>query len=374
MIHYQGGQPASGRSRDALERFERVVGDFVDRLGNLGALAAISVPGAGLITITAGHSDLEQTRSVQPDDIYQVGSQSKTAVAIALLLMSRDGLLDLDDPVHRYLDLPIDRRITVRNLLMNSSGIGECTVGGGPRFDMRLEYSPRDLIALALPQGQLFEPGSRFDYCNTGWIVAALVIEAISGKPYGEVCDERIVRPLGLRNTAFGMRVPSGEPMRCYGRLALVSETIDMTEHLSWAYGAGDGISSAHDILAFYGSLLRPDSPIGVSLNDLAGTTLKPVAVPFFPMSLGTEYGLGLERRAWAGREVWGHPGSTGSCRTSTWIDAGLGVGVATAVTHLWDPAGPPDDLRYPRAQLFAMALDTAYALTADEALLAVAV
>ncbi|MDZ3833609.1 MAG: serine hydrolase domain-containing protein [Sphingopyxis sp.] len=373
MIHFDSVEPRSERSRDALERFERVVSDFVERLGNLGALAAISVRGAGQVTVTAGHSDLEKTRAVQPDDIYQVGSQSKTAVAMALLLMSRDGLLDLDDPVHRFVDLPIDRRITVRNLLMNSSGIGECTVGGGPRFDMRLEYTPRDLVALALPQGQLFEPGSRFDYCNTGWIVAAMVIEAISGQPYGEVCDERIVRPLGLRNTAFGMRMPDGEPMRGYARLPLVPETIDMTPHLSWAYGAGDGVSNAADILAFYGSLLRPDSPAGVTLDDLAGHTLKPVAVPFFPMSLGTEYGLGLERRAWAGREVWGHPGSTGSCRTSTWIDAGLGVGVATAVTHLWDPAGPPDDLRYPRAQLFAMALDTAYALAADEDMLAVA-
>jgi hypothetical protein len=83
-------------------------------------------------------------------------------------------------------------------------------------------------------------------------------------------------------------------------------------------------------------------------------------------MSLGTEYGLGIERRAWAGSDVWGHPGSTLGARTSTWIDPERRVAVATAATtHVGQP-GPGDDIRYPRAQLFATALNTAYALAAD--------
>lgn len=356
----------NGQASDAIERLQRVVSDFVDSLGNLGALVVVDVEGAGRISLTAGHSDLERTRAVHAGDLYQIGSQSKTVTAMALLLMSRDGLLDLDDPVVSHLELPIDARITVRHLLMNSSGLGEYT---WPLFsvrpDPRISYAPRDLVALALPQGQVFEPGDRFDYCNTGWVIAALVIEALSGKPYRQVVNERIVMPLGLNSAGFGGSVPKGELMRCYMSLPVASRPIDTTTCLSWAFGAGDGIASANDIMTIYKSLTNPRSPLGVSMDDVAAETKRPGVEPVFPMSLGAEYGLGLERRAWAGREVWGHPGSTLACRSSTWVDAGRGIAVATCVTGHIELPGYSDELRYPRAQLFSMALNTAYTLAA---------
>jgi D-alanyl-D-alanine carboxypeptidase len=364
MTQHKDFTPANAIATDALNRCERVVTDFVATLGNLGALVAVDVEGVGRVTFTAGHSDLAKSRLVQPGDIYQIGSQSKTITAMILVLMARDDLLDLDDPVHRYLDLPIDRRITVRHLLMNASGLGEYTMGMyGPRLDPRITYAPRDLVALALPQGQLFEPGARFDYCNTGWVIAAMAIEAIGGKSYAEMAAERIVSPLELKRSGFGGKLPGGALMHCYMDLPVAPETIDTTHCLSWAFGAGDGLCSAADIMAIYGSLLDPESPLGITLDDLSRETARPCDQPFFQMSHGTVYGLGLERRAWAGSEVWGHPGSTGGCRTSTWIDAAAGVVVATAVTDHLKPGAIEGDLRYPRAQLFAMALATAYAL-----------
>jgi D-alanyl-D-alanine carboxypeptidase len=358
---------STSRAGDAVDRLARVVNDFVESLGNLGALVVVDVDGVGRVSCTAGHSNLDRTRAVHADDLYQIGSQSKTITALTLVLMAREGLLDLDDPVVSHVELPIDRRITVRHLLMNSSGLGEYT---WPLFsvrpDPRISHAPRDLIALALPQGQVFEPGDRFDYCNTGWVIAAMIIEALSGQPYGKVVNERIVMPLGLNATSFGGIVPRGELMQCYMSLPVASHPVETTTSLSWAFGAGDGIASANDILTIYKSLTNSRSPLGISLEELAAQTKKPGPNPVFPMSLGTEYGLGLERRAWAGREVWGHPGSTLACRSSTWIDAGRGVAVATCVTAHVALPGPPDDLRYPRAQLFSMALNTAYALAAN--------
>ena len=366
MPQILGFQTKSGLAAGALDRFERVVCDFVDVLGNLGALVAIDVDGVGRVTFTAGHSNLEKSRAVGPGDAFQIGSQSKTVTAMALVLLAREGLVELEDPVLKYLDLPIDRRIKIRHLLMNSSGLGEFTYGFGARFDMCMKIAPRDLVALALPQGQIFEPGERFDYCNTGWVIAAMVIEAVTGRSYGEVVADRIASPLGLEDTGFGGMVPTAEPMRGYMTPPTSPDPVDMTTCLSWAFGAGDGIATAPDILTLYGSLVRKDSALGISLGELVTETKKPSADPYFSMSLGTEYGLGLERRAWAGREVWGHPGSTLSTRSSTWIDAGLGVAVATCVTTNVARGTTGDDIRYPRAQLFAMALNTAYALAAD--------
>lgn len=366
MLHLSMPSATSNCGEDCLNRLDHVLADLVGPLGNLGALVAIDVDGVGRAILTAGHSNLDKSREVGPDDFYRIGSQSKTVLAMTLLSMAHEGLVDLDKAVRHYLDLPIDPRITVRHLLMNASGMGEYTFPiFSARYDPRISYSPRDLIALALPQGQIFEPGDRFDYCNTGWVVAALVIETLTGKDYGDVIADRVVAPLGLKATAFGGKSPSGEPMRCYTSVSVTEEPVETTNCLSWAYGAGDGIASASDILAIYQSLTRERSPVGVSLQEMTKETKQPSANPYYPMSIGAEYGLGLELRAWAGSRVWGHPGSTVSCRSSTWIDPERGVAIATCVTGHIRVGTAGDDIRYPRAQLFSMALNTAYALAA---------
>ena len=363
MIHAPDLTPTVA-SIDTLARLDRVVRHFVEGLRNLGALVAIDVDGVGRVSITAGHSDLERTRAVTPSDLYQVGSQTKTLNALTTFLLARDGLIDLDAPVRGTLDLPIDARITARDLLMNRSGLGESTSGQLTRqLDPRIPTTPRDLLALALPQGQIFPPGERFDYCNTGWIVTGMLIEKASGMSFGDAVAKRVLEPLGLTSSGFGGNFPRGEPMRCYLTMPIAPEPIEMTRHVSWIWGGGDGVSSAGDMLAIFQSLVRPDSPLGVSLHDLTAVTAKPSAKPHFAMSLGGEYGLGIERRAWAGADVWGHPGSTGSTRSSTWIDAERRVAVATCVTGNVDMFDTDEDVRYPREQLFAMALNAAYAL-----------
>jgi D-alanyl-D-alanine carboxypeptidase len=284
---------------------------------------------------------------------------------MTLLSMFKAKEIDLDVSVRHYLDLPIDPRITLRQLIMNTSGLGETIFAMPPaRFNPLLEISPRDLVALALPQGQVFEPGHHFDYCNTGWVIAALAIEAVCAQPYGQVIERKILRPLGLTNTCFGGRAPTERMLHGYLSSPATSRWVDTAGCLSWAFGAGDGVASLDDILDLYASLARSGSCIGIELGDLNAITAKPSASPVFSLSIGAEYGLGIERRAWAGSEVWGHPGSTYSYLSGTWLDAARGVAVATCVTRAIEfPPGMDSELRYPRAQLFAMALNTAYAL-----------
>jgi D-alanyl-D-alanine carboxypeptidase len=352
---------------DAIARLQRVLDDYVHALGNLGAIAGIDIPGTNGIRLAAGHADIGATVPALSSHLFQIGSQSKTVMAMTMLQLERSGLLDLDDPVVKYVELPIDQRITIRHLLMNSSGLGEYTFAFQlGRYDPRIRYMPRDLVGMALPQGQIFEPGARFDYCNTGWVIAAMVMEAVTGHAYDEIIRERVLAPLDLSDTWFGGHAPKGRMLSGYITSPALSGPTDSSDCLSWAFGAGDGVSSLDNTLALFGSLIRPDNPTGISLANLTGRTGKPSANPHFAMSIGTEYGLGLERRAWAGREVWGHPGSTYSYMTSTWIDAGLGLSVATCVTRVASVTATDLELRYPRAQLFAMILNTAYVLAND--------
>ncbi|RJF90237.1 serine hydrolase domain-containing protein [Sphingomonas cavernae] len=353
---------------DAVQRLNNLANYHVDVLKNVGVSIGIDLPGSERIYVTAGHADRHGTTPVKKDHLFQIGSQSKTAVAMTLLLLERSGAVSLDDAVLDHVDLPIDRRITIRHLLMNASGLGEFTSAFVQRqLDPHITYAPRDLVAMALPQGQIFEPGDRFDYSNTGWVVAALAIEAVTGERYGDVIRRLILDPLQLKNTWFGGGAPTDRMMRGYIQSPVKSEPIDSSECLSWAYGAGDGVSNVDDMLDLFGALIKPDSNIGINLSDLTRQTAKHCDKPYFSLSFGTEYGLGVERRAWAGQEVWGHPGSTFSYVTSTWIDAAAKVVVTTCVTRNVSIDETDTALRYPREQLFAMTLNTAYAVAQQQ-------
>jgi D-alanyl-D-alanine carboxypeptidase len=249
-------------------------------------------------------------------------------------------------------------------LITNTSGLGEYTAAAiNTVFDPRREYAPRDLVALALPQGQIFDPGAYFDYCNTGWVIAAMIIEKVRHTPYHDVIEQLILTPLGMAKTFFGMSRSFDGMMRGYIQSHATPEPIESSGALSWAYGAGDGISTLDDMLAFYGSFVRADSQIGVSLDELGSTVGKPSSKPHFELSIGALYGLGLEKRAWAGCEVWGHPGGTLAYSTATWVDPKARATVTTCISRVARVGATDADIRYPRAQLFAMALNTAYDL-----------
>jgi D-alanyl-D-alanine carboxypeptidase len=116
-------------------------------------------------------------------------------------------------------------------------------------------------------------------------------------------------------------------------------------------------------MIFFYGSLIDPGSPMAVSIADLSEQTGKGVEDAYFFLRIGVEYGLGIEKRFWAGQEVWGHPGSTMAYATSSWVDPAARATVTTCVTRNLRVGATDADLRHPRAQLFAMSLATAYAL-----------
>jgi D-alanyl-D-alanine carboxypeptidase len=360
--------PVSAVEQDATDRLQHVLDDLVGTLGNLAALVGIEVHGRRRRYFSAGYADLQQTERATEKHLFQIGSQTKTVVAVALLLLERQGLIQLDSRVDHYLDLPIDRRITVRHLLMNTSGLGEYSMAIPPeRLDPRLPLEPRDLVALALPQGQVFEPGARFDYSNTGWVIAAMLIEKVAARPYAKVVRDAIGRPLGLRDTYIGAEAPTNRMIHGYLRSGATSEFIDIAGTYHWAFGAGDAVSNLDDMLELFGALATESTRIGVGLTDLTASVVKPSDTPYYPLSLGAQYGLGIERRAWAGAEVWGHPGSTIACSSGSWCDIARGVTITSCVTHaVTMPIAADFDIRYPRAQLFSMALNTAYTLASE--------
>jgi len=140
-----------------------------------------------------------------PDVKFRLGSLTKQFTATLVLLLQQDGRLKIDDPVSKYLpESPKTwEKITLANLLGHTSGI--------PNFTNLKEFgvwrmSPHDLkeeLAFFSDKPLEFEPGSKFEYSNSNYEVLGAVIEKVSGKSYGEMLQERIFEPLGMKESGL---------------------------------------------------------------------------------------------------------------------------------------------------------------------------
>ncbi|MER7177816.1 serine hydrolase domain-containing protein [Streptomyces mesophilus] len=294
----------------------------------LDAAVAAGVPGAtarvddkyGVWKATSGLGDLTTGAPRGGHDRYRVGSVTKTFVATVLLQLQGEDRIDLDDPVERWLPGLVRgegydaRRITVRHLLNHTSGIFDFledrrfadTYLDEDFLDHRYDsFTPEQLVATGVRNKARFDPGEGWDYSNTNYVLAALIIEEVTGRSYGEEIRRRIIKPLGLRATS----VPGTEPTlpepssRAYATLGSPDGTLhDVTElNPSGSFGSGEMISDSRDLTRFYSALLRGRLLPREQLAEM---------MPTVPARPGADYGLGLQRwRTSCGTPVWGHGG-----------------------------------------------------------------
>ena len=165
----------------------------------------------------SGVSDLSSGEQVRQDNRFYVASTGKTILAATLVQMAGDGLLGLDDPIHRWLPLAITDRIpsseqmSVRMLLNHTTGIYDFQ-NDGEEWDNDFflvsgpdrQWTQADALPYFLDKPLHFEPGNDYSYSNSNYILAALVIEAVSGQPVQHAIRQRIIDPLGLTHTLHG--------------------------------------------------------------------------------------------------------------------------------------------------------------------------
>ncbi|MER6672940.1 serine hydrolase domain-containing protein [Streptomyces sp. NPDC000983] len=273
---------------------------------------------------TTGVGDLRTDTPRSTHDRYRVGSITKTFVATVLLQLEAEGRLSLDDTVDTWLPGLVrghghdGRAITVRRLLNHTSGIYNYTdddtfvstyMAADQFFEHRYDtLDPRDLVAVAMTHEPVFAPGASWSYSNTNYVLAGLVVEKVTGHPYGDEIRDRILRPLGMRATSVpGTRVTvPGPSSRAYSKLAptTTGPTYDVTRiSPTLAYAAGEMISDSADLNRFYTALLGGRLLPAEQLKEMK-TTVKVEGVP------NAGYGLGLiERELSCGTTVWGHGG-----------------------------------------------------------------
>lgn len=312
VIGCQAGGPTAPDTLDEaalVARLEERVPELMHRY---------SVPGVSIMVITQGepiwagafgHADLERERRLTTDMPVMAHSISKSVTAWGVMKLVQDGRIRLDDPVRDYIrvahvpDSPYDDPgVTVRRLLSHSAGLPLGVIG--------VHYAPGEPIPpLSDLLGDLAlvsEPGTAFDYSNSGFGVLALLIQEVTGRNFAEYMETEVLRPLGMVGSSFAWRedfgaVPTGYDLR--GRPVPV--------YLVPNQASGGMFTTLDDLGRFASIAARGlESPVGQPVLDVASMAeLYAAQVPISGLFrfVSPAYGLGhfVEPRPDGSVAVW---------------------------------------------------------------------
>jgi CubicO group peptidase (beta-lactamase class C family) len=264
---------------------------------------------------------------------FQIASVSKNFAATLVLMLAEDGVLDLHEPVRRWLPEapPAWPDIALHHLISNSSGIGHWTQAGiDPSALDTKDQTLRTLLQAPL----LFEPGTRFSYSSPAFLAASVVVERITGASFGQLLSERILRPLELMSTASGTAprdVATGHH----------NGTPQPAWDLSVMTGAGNMWSTADDLLTYAHALASGRLVSERSLRLMRtqhATMAEPDATPDGRLVV-TGYGYGHWLGTFDGRPAYLHTGDNPGYKSILgWLPDGVTiVGLSNEDTIEWE-------------------------------------
>ncbi|MFI9275978.1 serine hydrolase domain-containing protein [Kitasatospora sp. NPDC052896] len=318
---------AADHDRGGYQGLQSALDQAISGAGLPGAMAEVKNGGSTWFG-QAGTADLASSQKLDPQDRFRIGSTTKTFVATVLLQLEAEHKLNLDDSVEQWLPGLVDgngydgSKITIRQLLDHTSGIANFATSdsvehdfNGPaflqhRFD---SFTPRQLVELAISVKPSFAPGTGWEYSDTNYVLAGMIVERVTGRSLSQEITDRFVKPLHLRNTYE----PTGDDTRIHGphgrfysKLGILDDATapfyDVTElNPSWGYGSGDMISTVGDLNTFFQALLK-----GLLLPPAQMDEMFVMQDPGTKWIPATHYGLGIASVDLSCGKVWGMGGA----------------------------------------------------------------
>jgi CubicO group peptidase (beta-lactamase class C family) len=279
-----------------------------------GCAAAVEMPGRESWTAAYGMADLEHDVPNTPTTVFEIGSVSKQFTAAAVLLLVERGQVSLDDDVRKYLpEIPTYQRpITVKQLLNHTSGLRDWgsveSIAGWPRTTR--EYTHAHVLEILSRQHSLnYAPGDAWSYTNSGYNLAAILVERVSGTTLQAFCRKEFFEPLGMALTQWRDNFRRIVPNRAIAYSKLGNEwRQDMP--FEDIYGNGGLLSTVGDLLKWNTNMAS-----GKLHPALFASMQKPSTLTD-GRSIG--YGLGLFLQDFEGQAEVGHSGSTAGY--SAWV------------------------------------------------------
>ncbi len=251
-----------------------------------------------------GLANLETKKPATPQMRYSIGSISKQFTAAAVLMLAEEGKLSLDDKVVRWLpELTRAREVTILQLLSMTSGYQDYWPQDYVMPPMLQPVTAREIIDQWAKKPLDFDPGSRWQYSNTNYVIAGQIVERVAGMPLLDFLQKRVFAPLQMTSVADIDLAPLGpDDAWRYLRYALGPPRPAPKEGRGWLFAAGELAMTASDLAKWDISmidkrLMKPESyqamQTEVGLKDGAGTN----------------YGLGVNVSLSGGRRVISHGG-----------------------------------------------------------------
>lgn len=310
---------------DRLARIPERMQEFVDAERVAGVVTLVARRGQVVALDAVGYTDIETKQPLAVDNIFQIHSMTKPVVALGVMMLAEEGRLSITDPVERHLPefrgqrviverdgdrlvlAPPKRPITIRDLLTHTSGMPLNPPPGIGELHGALHKSLND-VGLVLSQQPLeFEPGTKWQYSNTGIAAAALIIERLSGMPFETFLAKRIFEPLGMVDTYIYPpkekfhRMPTayiqkGEELVKYTADPLGEGAMKFREGAKYPLPEGGLYSTAADLYRLYQLMLNGGALDGVRL--LSPATVKVMTALHtgdIEARPGAGYGLGWQ-------------------------------------------------------------------------------
>jgi CubicO group peptidase (beta-lactamase class C family) len=328
----------TGMDRERVARIPIRMQEFVDRGTTAGIVTLLMRHGNLALLNAVGYQDRESRKPMTTDTIFAIHSMTKPVTAVGIMILVDEGRLALIDPVEKFLPefkgqklatgAAPTRPINLRDLLTHTSG----HLGGDAEVKDRTKCTLAEVVGLEARQPLQYEPGTKWKYSNAGIAALGRIVEVVSGKPYERFMEERILHPLGMKDSFYF------PPEEKRSRIAaaytdekgtLVRAKVDLyKDGAKYAAPEGGLYSTATDMSRFYQMMLnggvldgrRILSPAAVQVMTQVYTGDLPAG---FAPGVGWGLGWGIVRNAEGmfRMQSIGTYGHGGAWRTIGWVD-----------------------------------------------------
>ena len=182
-------------------QIDRIAAGVMEQRGVPSASVAVVKGGKLVYTHAYGKAHIDPDKPATPDMRYSIGSVSKQFTAAAILLLQQDGKLSLDDPVGKYVPgLTRGDEVTIRQILSHTSGYQDYWPEDYLMTPMMKPTTAQQIIDTWAKKPLDFEPGTQWQYSNTNYVIAGMIVEKVSGQKLMDFLGEHIFRPLGMKS------------------------------------------------------------------------------------------------------------------------------------------------------------------------------
>ncbi|HEY2252582.1 MAG TPA: serine hydrolase [Planctomycetaceae bacterium] len=354
-----------GLSAQKLARIRPAIQTMIDRKNVAGALTLVARHGKVVYVEAVGLCDVDARKPMQDDTIFRIYSMTKPVTSTAVMMLFDDGKIELDASASKYLPelegLKVfvkstdngpeledaKREITIRDLLRHTSGLTYGIFGATPVDEMYKKarvLDPADTLAdMTKKLGQiplLYQPGTKWHYSVSDDVLARIV-EVVSGKPFDEFLDERICRPLDMRDTGFYVppdkldRFAVNYGPKTGGGLSAIDapKTSSFRKRPPFLSGGGGLVSTARDYARFcqmfvnggelFGKRLLKTETVQMMIRNQLPESAVPInfgGIKLDGIGFGLGFSVRVSKNIFISAHALGEYGWSGVASTHFWI------------------------------------------------------